>query len=64
MHWLSAAPQGLVGSEEMHAAICSSPPCGSLEKSQAASDFNSIISARAAELKPGGRMVIVNFSKR
>ncbi|GMH55186.1 hypothetical protein TrRE_jg5960 [Triparma retinervis] len=50
----------------MHAANCgaSSPPsCGAGEKAQAALDFHKILTARSAELKPGGRMVIVNFSK-
>ena len=31
------------------------------EQQQAAKDWNSIMTARAAELKPGGKLVIVNF---
>ena len=65
MHWLSSAPQGLVGRDELQAANCaaSDSNCGSAEREQGASDFNKIITARAKELKKGGRMVIVNFSK-
>jgi len=67
MHWLSRGPDGLVGRPaEMHAANCgtsSDTSCGAAEKAQAALDWNKIITARAAELKKGGRMVIVNFSK-
>lgn len=67
MHWLSSGPGGLVGrSDEMHAANCettSDSSCGAAEKEQAALDFNKILTARSAELKKGGRMVVVNFSK-
>mmetsp|Transcript_15536 Transcript_15536/g.32025 ORF Transcript_15536/g.32025 Transcript_15536/m.32025 type:complete len:408 (+) Transcript_15536:55-1278(+) len=67
MHWLSRGPGGLVGRPgEMHAANCdlsSDSSCGAAEKEQAAKDFHNIITSRAAELKKGGRMVIVNFSK-
>jgi len=64
MHWLSSAPNGLVGREEMHHAQCSSPGiCGEAEKNQAKHDFERILSARARELKSGGKMVVVNFAK-
>lgn len=65
MHWLSAAPNSLVGREEMHHAQCdaSDSTCGKQETTQAAADFHRIISARSKELKKGGRMVIVNFAK-
>lgn len=65
MHWLSSAPQGLVGRDELQAANCDNrdDSCGSAESQQGAGDFTKIIAARAKELKKGGRMVIVNFSK-
>ena len=45
----------------MHAARCPESPTP--EKEQAASDWRSILKARAKELVPGGRFTCVNFSK-
>lgn len=59
MHWLSASPGSLKGSEFMHAARCPVPPTE--EKEQAAKDWEAILRARANELVSGGRMVIANF---
>jgi len=61
MHWLSAFPSSLRGTEYMHSARCSTPP--QAEEKQAASDWSSILKARAKELVPGGRFVCVNFCK-
>lgn len=61
MHWLSRFPSSMKGSEHMHAARCDESPLP--EKEQAASDWKSILKARAKELVPGGRFVCVNFSK-
>ena len=60
MHWLSAAPGSLSGQEQYHAAQCSGGEAAA-EQAQAAQDWNSIMTARANELKPGGTCVIVNF---
>jgi hypothetical protein len=61
MHWLSRFPSSLVGKDTMHAARSEVPPTP--EKEQAASDWKSILKARAKELVPGGRFVCVNFCK-
>jgi hypothetical protein len=60
MHWLSAAPNSLVGQEAIHAARCKGDEAAA-EQAQAAADWISIMTSRAAELKTGGKMVIVNF---
>ena len=59
MHWLSASPNSLRGKPEMHAAQCSPTP--KLEQAQASDDWHSILEARAREMKPGSRMILVNF---
>jgi hypothetical protein len=61
MHWLSRFPSSLKGSEYMHSARCKESPLP--EKEQAATDWRSILKARAKELVPGGRFVCVNFCK-
>lgn len=61
MHWLSRFPSSMRGDEQMHAARCVTPP--EPERLQAATDWRSILQARARELVPGGRFVCVNFSK-
>lgn len=60
MHWLSASPNSLKGRTEMHAVQCADKE-DLPEKAQAAKDWNSILQARANEMKPGARMVLVNF---
>jgi SAM dependent carboxyl methyltransferase len=61
MHWLSASPNSLKGRAEMHAAQCGVDIEQLPEKKQAADDWRKILKARARELKPGGRLVLVNF---
>ena len=60
MHWLSASPSSLRGSDYMHAARCPDGP-PEAEKVQAAKDWDSILEARSKELTKGGRFVCVNF---
>ena len=43
----------------MHAARCDPSP--KLEQSQAVKDWHAILQARAKEMKPGARMILVNF---
>lgn len=62
MHWLSASPSSLRGSDYMHAARCPDGP-PEAEMLQAAQDWDSILEARAKELTKGGRFVCVNFCK-
>merc|ERR1711990_263813 len=64
MHWLSVAPGSLAGKDRYHAAQCiTSGNAGeaAAEQEQAAKDWLAIMTARAAELKVGGKLVIVNF---
>lgn len=60
MHWLSALPGTLPGALH-HAQV----PHGSASlepfKRQAAKDWEQVLLHRARELRPGGRMLIVNF---
>ena len=67
MHWLSKGPNSMKNTEFLHAANTdveqSNSGAGSDEKLQASKDWKSILTARSKELRPGGRMVIVNFCK-
>lgn len=60
MHWLSASPNSLKGRSEMHSVQCADK-ADLLENAQAAKDWKSILEARAKEMKPGARIVLVNF---
>lgn len=67
MHWLSAFPNSLKGTEWMHSARvqvqegASDSSVAESERLQASEDWDAILEARAAELTQGGRFVCVNF---
>src|SRR5262249_20021739 len=58
MHWLSAKP-GLIA-DHVHAVGATEAESAGYRK-QALSDWTDILLARARELVPGGRLVLVNF---
>lgn len=60
MHWLSRLPGPI--STGVHSTQATGEERAAFE-AQSAKDFESILLARAAELKPGGRMVVANFAQ-
>ncbi|MGF7158730.1 hypothetical protein FHS85_000340 [Rhodoligotrophos appendicifer] len=60
MHWLSRRP-GLI--EDHTHAVGGSPAEKSIFRSQSLQDWETILLARAAELMPGGVLVLANFSE-
>jgi len=68
MHWLSVQPNSLKGHEALHAAQVLTDKSlddalVQAETKQAAQDWLTILQHRASELKPGGRLVCVNFCR-
>jgi len=61
MHWLTRPPaNGLP--DALHSAASQDSAAKASFASQAASDWESILVARAAELKSGGQLVVANFA--
>jgi hypothetical protein len=60
MHWLSRKPCDLT--DHVH-ALCAADPEQAIFAQQAQRDWETILIHRARELKPGGRLVLVNFCK-
>jgi hypothetical protein len=60
MHWLSRKPCDL--RDHVH-ALCAMGPEQAVFAEQAQRDWETILLHRARELKPGGRLVLVNFCK-
>lgn len=58
MHWLSRLPGQI--SDHVH-AVGANPKEKELFRAQASADWERILLARAAELKPGGKLVLANF---
>ena len=61
MHWLSVTPCPIP--DALHSACTADPAAGAAFEAQAAADWAHIMALREAELKPGGQLVLVNFSK-
>jgi hypothetical protein len=60
MHWLSCKPCDLT--QHVHALCASGAELASFAE-QAQQDWETILLRRAQELKPGGRLVLINFCK-
>jgi SAM dependent carboxyl methyltransferase len=60
MHWLSRKPCDLT--HHIH-ALCATGPEQAIFSEQAQRDWETILVHRARELKPGGRLMLVNFCK-
>ena len=60
MHWLSCKPCDI--SDHIHMVGATGSELASFEE-QARKDWNTILLRRARELKPGGRLVLVNFCR-
>merc|ERR1711871_1240600 len=60
MHWLSSAPCDIP--DALHSACTQDTATKQAYQQQAGLDWAQILSARATELRPGGRLVIANFA--
>ena len=60
MHWLTATPCALP--DALHSACSDDAPARAAFAAQAAADWEAILAHRAAELKPGGQLVVANFA--
>ena len=60
MHWLTSTPCEIP--DALHSACTRDAPTAAAFAAQAATDWEAILLRRAAELKPGGQMVIANFA--
>lgn len=61
MHWLSGMPGPLPAEAIHHTQLAPGSPEAAIWAAHAAKDWDTILAARAKELKPGGQMCIVNF---
>ena len=61
MHWLTKLPCAIP--DALHQACSSDATALAAFAEQAATDWRAIMLMRAAELKPGGQMVVANFAK-
>ena len=61
MHWLTRLPCTIP--DALHSACTSDAAALAAFEAQAAVDWERIMLMRAAELKPGGQMVVANFAK-
>jgi hypothetical protein len=58
MHWLSRLPGGIADAVQ---AVGATPAERAVFRAQAMADWDTILLARAAELRPGGKLVLANF---
>lgn len=61
MHWLTELPAQIP--DALHSACSTDPAALAAFDAQAARDWDRIMLMRAAELKPGGQMVVATFAK-
>lgn len=60
MHWLTDVPCGVP--DALHSACSADAAAREAFAAQAAADWEAILLQRAAELKPGGQLVVANFA--